>query len=122
MSLVFSSTKQQKIVKLTAHVQKVPIYYYKPSKKYSSRDTIPFIWLQYFNLRALCEKKLIGLEAVQPVRDYIESFEAVLGTQARKYIFIRNVPLRRLYLSLSCSLPEGHGLWKNLKFCQIPAY
>jgi hypothetical protein len=72
--------------------------------KYLSRDTIPFIWLQYFNLRALCEKKLIGLEAVQSVRAYIESFEAVLGTQARNNIFLRNVPLRRLYFPFS--LPE----------------
>jgi hypothetical protein len=31
-SLIFSSTKQQKIVKLSAHVQKVPLYYYKLSK------------------------------------------------------------------------------------------
>jgi hypothetical protein len=91
-------------------VQQIPIYYYKPSKKYSSRDTIPFIWLQYFNLRALCEKKLIGQEAVQPVRAYIESFEAVLGTQARNHarnnIFLRSVPLRGLYFSLTCSVPE----------------
>jgi hypothetical protein len=26
--------------KQSVHVQNVPIYYYKPSKKYSSRDTI----------------------------------------------------------------------------------
>jgi hypothetical protein len=61
----------------------------KLENKYSSRDAIPFIWLQYFDLRALCEKKLIGLEAVQPVRAYIESFEAVLGTQARNHKIIK---------------------------------
>jgi hypothetical protein len=43
MSLIFSSTKRQKNVKLTAHVQKVPIYYRKLLKKYLSCETIPFI-------------------------------------------------------------------------------
>ncbi len=41
MSLIFSSNKKQKIDKLLAHVQKIPIYYFAPSKKYSSRVTIP---------------------------------------------------------------------------------
>jgi hypothetical protein len=38
-----SSTKKQKVVKLSANVQIGYIYYYKPSKKYTSRehDTIP---------------------------------------------------------------------------------
>jgi hypothetical protein len=36
----FSSTKKQKIVKKpSARVQRVLIYYFKPSKNYSSRDT-----------------------------------------------------------------------------------
>jgi hypothetical protein len=32
LSLIFSSNKQQKIEKPSAHVKNVPIYYYKPSK------------------------------------------------------------------------------------------
>jgi hypothetical protein len=39
LNLISSSTNEQK---LSAHVQKVPIYCYNPSKKYSSRDKIPF--------------------------------------------------------------------------------
>jgi hypothetical protein len=41
LSLIFSSTKKQKIVKLSEHLQKVPIYWQKPSKKYSPSETIP---------------------------------------------------------------------------------
>jgi hypothetical protein len=43
MSSIFLSTKKQNIDKLSAHVQKIPIYYFEPSKKYSSRVTIPHI-------------------------------------------------------------------------------
>ncbi len=39
MSLIFSSTKKQKIVKT---ISLYSYYNHKPSKKYSSRDTIPF--------------------------------------------------------------------------------
>ena len=35
LSLIFSATKKQKIL------QKEPVYYFKPSKKYSPRDTVP---------------------------------------------------------------------------------
>ncbi len=46
LSFIFYSTKQQDLKKLSVHVQKVSIYYYKPSKKYSSRDTIllTYMW------------------------------------------------------------------------------
>jgi hypothetical protein len=42
LSLIFSSKKKKNCKKLSARVQNVPTYYYyKPSKKYSSRDTVP---------------------------------------------------------------------------------
>ena len=43
MSLILSSTKEQKSVKTFSAYTEGSIYYSKPSKKYSSRDTIPLI-------------------------------------------------------------------------------
>jgi hypothetical protein len=53
--LIFSSTiRNKKLEKPSAHAQKVPVYYYKPSKKSSSCDTIP---LNVIKLGAVCNEK-----------------------------------------------------------------
>jgi hypothetical protein len=41
LSLILSPTKKPKIAKTIRAWQQVLTYYYKPSKRYSSRDTIP---------------------------------------------------------------------------------
>ncbi len=47
----FPQLSNKKLYKKSAKVQKVPVYYYKPSKTNSSRDTIPVkevLYKRYF--------------------------------------------------------------------------
>jgi hypothetical protein len=50
MNLIFRQLGNKTLKKLSAHVQIVPISYYKPAKKYSSRDTIPLALYLYASL------------------------------------------------------------------------
>jgi hypothetical protein len=54
LSSIVSQTKKPKILKLSAHIQQVPIYYSTPSKQCSSRDTIPL--LNTFNENFICSE------------------------------------------------------------------
>jgi hypothetical protein len=68
LSLIFHQLRNKKIVKaIGACTQKSPIYYYKPSKKHSSRDTIPltFFYMQkYFSFRM--SKEHVGSASLTP--------------------------------------------------------
>jgi len=48
--LDFFINYETKIVKTSADVQRVPIYYYKPSKKYSPAETIPLMLFPFYSM------------------------------------------------------------------------